>query len=266
MGFKKFSLLIAIRTIFVMANLLLLSLLISGQGYHATILITFILLVFQCLSLARFVSKTNSELVRFLDAARYADYSQRFDLSSLGSGFGELGNAFTDILERFQTVRSAQEEQQRHFKAIVEHVPVPLISISSDSLLTLWNNAARKLFGANHVTTLSDLKPFGEVFAKHLSTVKPGEKRLVNFTIDGMEHQLSISATQILLPQKQETLVSMQDIQSELDIAQLHAWQDLVKVLTHEIMNSITPVASLAKTTVDLVADCKQKSRRLPRA
>jgi two-component system nitrogen regulation sensor histidine kinase NtrY len=264
MGFKKFSIFIAIRTTLVMANLLLLSILISTQGYHATTLIAVILLGFQSLSLVRFVSKTNAELVRFLDAARYADYSQRFDLSSLGSGFGELGSAFTDILERFQTVRCAQEEQQRNLKAIVEHVPVPLISIGSDGLLTLWNNAARKLFGANHVTKLSDLKPFGEEFAKHLSAVKPGERRLVNFTIDGMEHQLSISATQILTPNKQETLVSMQDIQSELDIAQLHAWQDLVKVLTHEIMNSITPVASLAKTTVDLVADCKHKADAYP--
>jgi two-component system nitrogen regulation sensor histidine kinase NtrY len=264
MGFKKFSLFIAIRTIFVMVNLLVLSLLISAQGYHATTLIAFILLVFQCLYLLRFVSKTNAELVRFLDAARYADYSQRFDLSLFGSGFGELGSTFTDILERFQTVRSEQEENQRHLKAIVEHIPVPLISISSDGLLTLWNNAARKLFGANHVTKLSDLTPFGEEFAKHLSTVKPGERRLVNFTIDAMEHQLSISATQIMLTKKQETLISMQDIQSELDIAQVQAWQDLVKVLTHEIMNSITPVASLAKTTVDLVADCKQKAETYP--
>lgn len=264
MGFKKFSLYIAIRTILVMVNLLVLSLLISAEGYHATTLLALACLVFQSLSLVRFVSKTNAELVRFLDAARYADYSQRFDMSSLGSGFGELGSAFTDILERFQTVRSEQIEQQRHLKAIVEHVPVPLISISSDGLLTLWNNAARKLFGANHVTKLSDLIPFGEEFAKHLSAVKPGERRLVHFTIDGMEHQLSISATQILLTNTQETLVSMQDIQSELDIAQLQAWQDLVKVLTHEIMNSITPVASLAKTTVDLVADCKLKANTYP--
>jgi two-component system nitrogen regulation sensor histidine kinase NtrY len=212
----------------------------------------------------RFVAKTNAALVRFLDAARYADYSQRFEMSSLGSGFGELGSAFTDILERFQIVRFEQIEQHRHLKAIVEHVPVPLISISSDGSLTLWNNASRKLFGANHVTKLSDLIPFGAEFAKHLSAVKPGERRLVHFTIDGMEHQLSISATQILLTQKQETLVSMQDIQSELDIAQLQAWQDLVKVLTHEIMNSITPVASLAKTTVDLVADCKHKAGSFP--
>lgn len=264
MDFKKFSIFIAIRIILVMANLLLLSILISSEDYHATTLIAFFLLVSQSLSLVRFVSKTNTELVRFLDAVRYADYSQRFDLSSLGSGFGELGNAFTDILERFQTVSSDQEEQKRHLKAIVEHVPVPLISINSDGLLTLWNNAARTLFGASRVTKLSDLIPFGEEFAKHLSTVKPSEKRLVNFTIDGMEHQLSISATQILLSKKQETLVSMQDIQSELDIAQLQAWQDLVKVLTHEIMNSITPVASLAKTTVDLVSDCKHKASAYP--
>ncbi|MFT5839219.1 MAG: two-component system nitrogen regulation sensor histidine kinase NtrY [Flavobacteriales bacterium] len=264
MGFKKFSLFIAIRTILIMVNLLALTWLITTEGYHAATLVIFALLIFQSIALIGFVSKTNAELVRFLDAARYADYSQRFDLSSLGSGFGELGNAFTDILERFQTVRSEQEEQQRHLKAIVEHVPVPLVSIGSDGLLTLWNNAARKLFGANHVTKLSDLTPFGEEFAKHLSAVKPGERRLLNFTIDTMEHQLSISATQILLTNKQEKLVSMQDIQSELDIAQLQAWQDLVKVLTHEIMNSITPVASLAKTTVDLVADCKHKADSYP--
>jgi nitrogen fixation/metabolism regulation signal transduction histidine kinase len=264
MDFKKFSLFIGLRSVLIMLTLVALTLFITAGGYHAATLTTLLLLILQSVLLIRFVAKTNQELVRFLDAARYADYSQRFELSSLGTGFGELGQAFTDILQRFQTVRSEQEEQQRHLKAIVEHVPVPLLSIGSDGSLTLWNNAARKLFGANHVTKLSDLVPFGEEFAKHLSIVKPGERRLVHFTIDGMEHQLSISATHILLSQKQETLVSMQDIQSELDIAQLQAWQDLVKVLTHEIMNSITPVASLAKTTVDLVADCKEKANAYP--
>jgi len=105
------------------------------------------------------------------------------------------------------------------------------------------------------VTKLDDLLPFGEEFAQYLSSAQIGKKRLISFDIDGMEHQLSISATQILRLNRQETLLSMQDIQSELDIAQLQAWQDLVKVLTHEMMNSITPVASLAKTAVDLVAD-----------
>jgi two-component system nitrogen regulation sensor histidine kinase NtrY len=255
MGFRKFSLIIVARTILLMANLVALTILLTTSGYHAASLVTFVLLIFQSTALLRFIAKTNQELVRFLNAARYADFSQRFELSTLGTGFGELGHAFSDILERFHAVRSDKEEELGHLKAIVEHVPVPILSIDSDGSITLWNNAARKLFGTNEVTKLDDLLPFGEEFAQYLSSAQIGKKRLISFDIDGMEHQLSISATQILRLNRQETLLSMQDIQSELDIAQLQAWQDLVKVLTHEMMNSITPVASLAKTAVDLVAD-----------
>jgi two-component system nitrogen regulation sensor histidine kinase NtrY len=255
MGFKKFSLIIVTRIILLMANLVALTILLTTPGYHAASLAAFALLLFQCAAVLNFISKTNRELVRFLDAARYADFSQHFEFSALGTGFGELGHAFSDILKRFHAVRSGKEEELGHLKAIVEHVPVPILSIDSDGLIKLWNNAARKLFGTNEVTKLDDLLPFGKEFFQYLSSVQIGKKRLIGFDIDGMEHQLSISATQILRSNKLETLVSMQDIQSELDIAQLQAWQDLVKVLTHEMMNSITPVASLAKTAVDLVAD-----------
>lgn len=264
MGFKTFSVLIALRTLLIMGSLVLLTFLLNIPGYHAATFVTTVVLTLLCLELTRFVTKTNAELVRFLDAARYADFSQRFELSSMGSGFEELGNAFSDILQRFQTVRAAKEEELRHLKALVEHVPVPLMSVQGDGQLTLWNNAARRLFGANFVSKLNDLSEFGDEFYKRVTQVKPGERHLVNFEIDGMDLQLSMSATQITLPGKQETLFSMQDIQSELDTAQLQAWQDLVRVLTHEIMNSITPVASLANTAVDLVEDAKSKVANHP--
>ena len=82
--------------------------------------------------------------------------------------------------------------------------------------------------------------------------------------IDDTPHQLSVAATAITIGQQQELLISLQDIQSELDTAQLSAWQDLVRVLTHEIMNSITPVASLAKTAVDLVDDVAEQVASQP--
>jgi PAS domain S-box-containing protein len=264
MGFKKFSFLIAARTILVILNLVALTWFITSPGYHTTTFVFATLLIFQCISLTRFVEKTNAELTRFLDAARYADYSQRFELKPLGAGFGDLSNAFTDILKRFQHTSSQQEEEKKHFKAIVEHVPVPLISLNSNGNLSLLNHASRKLFGVNHVTKWQDLIAFGEEFAQRVSSIQAGERHLVHFDIDGMEHQLAISATQIRLPHSHEILISMQDIQSELDSAQLQAWQDLVKVLTHEIMNSITPVASLAKTAVDLVEDSKTKAQHYP--
>lgn len=264
MGFKRFSILIIVRTSLIMASLVLLTLLYTEPGYHTATLVCLLLLIGQSVELIRYVSRTNAELTRFFDAARYADFSQRFELTSLGSGFGELGAAFSDVLERFRVARSATEEELRHLKAVIEHVPVPLMSISNKEHITLWNNAARRLFGSNQVTRLADLNVFGEAFAKQLSSITAGEKKLVDFEIDGMDLQLSIAATQVMLPGRQEVLLSLQDIQSELDSAQLQAWQELVRVLTHEIMNSITPVASLANTAVDLIEDAKQKVNHLP--
>jgi len=264
MDFKKFSLLIIIRTTLAIVTLLLISATFSAEGYHAVSLLLCITVIAQFYEIIRFVAKTNAELVRFLDAARYADFSQRFNFKNVGSGFDELGTAFADILEKLQTVRSQQEEEVKRLKAIIEHVPTPLISIQNNGKVTQLNNSARRLFGTNPLTQIQDFQQFSTEFASSIPHLKAGEKQLHNIEIDGMRHRLSVSATELMLGGNKELLLSMQDIQSELDTAQLQAWQDLVRVLTHEIMNSITPVASLAQTAADLVDDIKEKSESVP--
>lgn len=264
MGFSRFSILIGIRTTLIMLNLLVLSYLLLNPGYHAASVATILLLVVQCYGIVKFVSTTNTELVRFFEAAKHADYSQRFDLSRLGSGFVELGDAFSAILSNFQHVRYEREEELKHLKAVIEHVPVPLISIQQEGMITLWNNSARRLFGASRILRIDDLAQFGPEFEHQLTSIKAGERRLVDFKIDGMAHQLSLSMTDVNVAGKHERLLSLQDIQNELDANQMKAWQDLVRVLTHEIMNSITPVASLASTAVDLIDDTKSKVKGQP--
>ncbi|WP_416307010.1 sensor histidine kinase [Neptunicella sp. SCSIO 80796] len=264
MGFNRFSLLLSIRIVLLMLMVILFSAFVSQSGYQAASLLVLLLLIVQGLEVVRFIRKTNTELTRFLQAARYSDFSQRFEFQHLGAGFAELGQAFSEILTRFQTTRADQEQQLRHLKAIVEHVPVPLMSIHANDQIVLWNNSARRLFGSHHVQRLSDLTQFGDDFSRQLTTLQAGERRLVDFVVDDMQHQLAVSATQIILAGQSERLLSLQDIQSELDKAQLQAWQDLVRVLTHEIMNSITPVASLARTAVDLVEDSKHKAQNVP--
>ena len=263
MDFKRFSLLIVIRTVLAMVTLVLLTQAITHQGYHASMLLLSIILIIQFIEITRFIAKTNAELVRFFDAIRHADFSQRFELKALGTGFDELGSTFTDILKRIQKVRSSQESELRQIKAIVEHVPVPLLSIANNGTVTLWNNSVRRLFGTHAITKIEDLAQFDSEFPNKLQSILAGERTLVNITIDDMEHRLIISATEITTATHREILLSLQDIQSELAVAQLQAWQDLVSVLTHEIMNSITPVASLAKTAVDLVEDVQQKTKKL---
>ncbi len=264
MDFNRFSRLIALRAVLTILSLILLSQAIIHDGYQVTSVLLIMVVVCQFVELTCFITKTNTELVRFFDAIRHADFSQRFELKQLGHGFDELGVTFTDILARLQKVRANQETELRQTKAILEHVPVPLISINQHGKVTLLNNSVRRLFGSNTVTHIDDFAKFNADLPKKLLAILAGEHTLVNINIDEMEHKLIVSATEITTASQRETLLSMQDIQSELARAQLQAWQELVSVLTHEIMNSITPVASLAKTTVDLVGDVKEKTVNLP--
>jgi two-component system nitrogen regulation sensor histidine kinase NtrY len=135
-----------------------------------------------------------------------------------------------------------------------------LLTVHGDGSVTLRNNAARRLFGTVQVTQLGDLRQFGTSLHKAVEEAVPGLRELIEFSVDGVEHKLTLATTEIIVGREKERLISLQDIQTELDVNQAQAWQDLVRVLTHEIMNSITPVTSLAATASDLVDDMLRKA------
>jgi nitrogen fixation/metabolism regulation signal transduction histidine kinase len=255
MVFRFFVVALLLRLVLVGAAMALVLLLLLQPGYHAATLLASIVLAILVAELWRYVSRTNREVARFLDAVRFADYSQRFDFEKAGSGFASLGRTFTAIIDEMRERRTDQESEMRHLKALIEHIPVPLMTVHADSAITLQNNAARRLFGATHVTRVSDLRQFGSGFARAVDEAIPGDRELVTFTVEGAEYQLTLAATEIIIEGDRERLISLQDIQSEIDATQAEAWQDLVRVLTHEIMNSITPVTSLAQTASELVDD-----------
>jgi two-component system nitrogen regulation sensor histidine kinase NtrY len=262
MIFKRFLLFLMVRLVFVGLAMALALWLWLRPGMHSATLLALILLTVLVAELWRYVSRTNRDVARFLDAARYADYSQRFDFKKDGSGFDTLGQTFTEIIDRMRERGTDQEARLRGLRALVEHIPVPLMTLHADGSITLQNNAARRLFGAEHVTALRDLRKFGFSFASAVDSAVPGERQLVKFTVEGIEYHLTLAATEIVVASSIERLISLQDIQSELDATQAEAWEDLVRVLTHEIMNSITPVTSLAQTAADVVDDVIEKVSR----
>jgi two-component system nitrogen regulation sensor histidine kinase NtrY len=259
MTYKIFPAALVGRLIVLQLIMLSVAWLAITPGYYAGLIIATIVLLVVSFELWLFTRRTNDEVNRFLDAARYGDFSQRFKFTRYGAGFENLGETFTDILEKLRGLRSEQETDLRHLKALVEHVPVPLFSLHSDQSVSLQNNAARRLFGTMPVVQANDLLQFGSDFHKGVVDSVPGSRELVTFSHDGMERQMTLSATEVILGNRQEKLISLQDIQSELDVAQVEAWQDLVRVLTHEIMNSITPVSSLAQTASNLTEDMIEK-------
>ena len=260
MAFERFSLKLAARLLLLLLVIGMAAWLLVNGGYPAATLLAVATGFLLAMELSRFVARTNQELARFLDAVRYADFGQRFTFPGSGAGFGELGETFTHILDRFREDRRLQERELKHLKALVEHVPVPLISVYADDRISLWNNAARRLFGQQSIQHLEDLSQFGPELAAAVRRIRPGERRLVRMEADDLSQSLTLSASQIVTSGSTERLISLHNIQTELDGMQLDAWQALVRVLTHEIMNSMTPLASLARTASDVVSDASAQT------
>ena len=255
MVFKGFATRLSLRAALLTAALATLAYLLVFQDAPVLTALVAMASIVLLLALLRFVKRTNAEVTRFAEALRYADFGQRFQMPHLGSGFTELGEALSAAIAGFQRSRSEQEASLRHLQALTEQVPVPLVSLFPDGRVALRNNAARRLFGGHTVNRQQDLAAFGADLPAALGRLAPGERCLVVLSADDLTQRALVSATEIVTPNGPEKLLSLQNIQSELDGAQLQAWQDLVRVLTHEIMNSITPVASLARTAATLVDD-----------
>ncbi|GJM11325.1 MAG: histidine kinase [Lysobacteraceae bacterium] len=258
---RSFATELAVRVGLLTICLLGLAVATIKPGYYALAVVMLLLSVLQVIGLYQSVARSNRELQRFFEAARHQDHGQGFRLASQGAGFEDLAVQLSQVMAASQQSRTKAEESLKRASSLIDQVPVPLLSLYQDGKVRLHNHAARHLFGRVQVQHTDDLEVFGQPFVDALSSITAGRRQLVAMADDGYERQLTVSATQLTTGSDTEQLISLQDIQSELDDVQLQSWQDLVRVLTHEIMNSITPVASLANTTADLVDDVQAKLR-----
>jgi nitrogen fixation/metabolism regulation signal transduction histidine kinase len=218
-----------------------------------------VVLVLAVAGLLRYVESTNRKLAQFLLAVQHSDYSQTFSSAGQGRSFDDLAATMDGVLERLRATRGEREEQAIFLRTLVQHVPVALVAIEEDGQVTLFNNAARRLFGVSQPHKIQHCRLLGEELGAAVLAIAAGQQVIVRASRAGELLQLNLSATLLRQRGRSEKLVCIQDISSELEARELEAVQKLMRVLSHEVMNSITPITSLAETAADDLAALGQE-------
>ncbi|HHP7240161.1 MAG TPA: PAS domain-containing sensor histidine kinase [Cyclobacteriaceae bacterium] len=206
------------------------------------------LVVYQVYLLINFLEKSNRELVSFLESIKYDDFSHSYPEKNDGSSLDALYTEFNAVIRKFREIRAEKEAQYQYLKTIVQHVGIGIVTINKDGDVQIINSAAKKLLGINQLRNINQLKSESPELVTSIRELKTGGRDLIKISRKGEEIQLSIYAIQLTMQSKEFKLISIQNIQSELEEKEMEAWQNLIRVLTHEIMNSVTPISSLAST------------------
>lgn len=249
--FKRFRVQVILRILLLSATIFGFFYFILATQLYTTMLVTGFLILYQVFALIRCVERTNQYLSRFFLAIKYGDFSQTFTGKELGGSFRELVTAFDEVMDKVRQTRSEKEEHYRYLQTIVRHVGIGLMAFKADGSVDLINTAAKRMLKVARLKNIQSLNSFSQSLVDAFFSLKAGEKALVKIPDQDME--LALHAAEFRLKDQKYILVSLQNIQSELQEKEMEAWQTLIRVLTHEIMNSMTPITSMAATVIDLL-------------
>ncbi len=252
MVFRRFSTLCLIRLL-----LLTLTLGLAAHYFHARswsmLALLSLLAVWQFFALLHYINKTNRDLARFIEAIRYGDGSLSMKDDKIGASFSALQGVFAGVFETLRKTRMEKEEHFQYLQTVVQHVGMGLIVFQPDGRVELINNAAKQLFKIPRLRNIAELKEKSPELVETLFRLPAREKGFVKVEDAADALYLALYATEFKMHGRFHRLVSLQNIHRELEEKEMEAWQKLIRVLTHEIMNSVTPISSLASTIHDLM-------------
>ncbi len=245
---KRFSLLVIIRITLLMLTLTGLAFIFAKTELFFNQIILLSIVIIQVAELIRFITFTNRELAKLLLAIRYSDFSISFKGKKHGKSFQELQDAFVEIIEAFKKVSVEKEAQFRFLKVIVDNVNVGIIAIKEEHQIELMNKTAQTLLGVGVPNYWKQLQQLSPQFSREFSEMDDNERKLVELNVKGDKLQISAHVTRLKILNFRYSIITFQNIKSEIEQKEIEAWHKLIRILTHEIMNSVTPITSLTET------------------
>ena len=264
--FKRFELRIIIRVIFMFAVLCLAAVtVIQAQFIYLIIIIPVV--AWQLSDFYRFFHKTQSELEQFVESIHYRDFSRHFDVRHAPDELKNMRKGFNDINSTFKVISREKETQYLYLQKILELVETGILSYEVESGTVVWmNDSLKKILGMPYLKSLQSLEKRDVYLFREIQQLQPGAGKIISISRDNGIVKVLASATAFQTDNKTYKLAAFQNVNEALDEAEAKAWQKLLSVMTHEIMNSVAPISSLADTMLDRLQKATEFMREQPAA
>lgn len=255
MGFDNFRANVLLRVLIFVALCLVTTWGWVNTNWIVTPIVCALLIVASAGELVYYVEKSTRELTTFLSFVANHDFSTPIRLPHKGRVFTELQDAYQLLAGEFRRLNRQKAANHQYLEAVIEHVGVALFCLDSNGDVKMMNEPARRLLGLPHVNSLRTLSRVDERLPGLIEGLNDGERALFSVKRGEETLQLVLYATTFELLEQHYKLVSFQNIRNELDRQEIDSWQRLIRVLTHEIMNSVTPVTSLSRLIRETMID-----------
>lgn len=244
--FKNFRLNILIRfgiILVLFAALVLTAILTDLWSMVFWILVAIIIMV---VDFIRYVEKFKNHFLGFLDAVNQGDFSMTFQEGRKENMDERLHGMLNDLNKKFRRLRLDKESRNQYLNTVMDHISVGLISYNDKGEITLMNRAAGELLRKPYLRKIDSLRHVDERLYHAVLNLSTEDRTLVKVIIGNELRHISLQATELKISEGYEKVISLQDIKNELDEKELESWQKLVRVINHEIMNSVIPISTLA--------------------
>ena len=248
MTFKNYQWQILWRVLLLFGMLCLTAFVILREQYMYTVFIVPIV-IFQVVDFYRFHRKAADEVEQFVESIHYRDFSRYFDVKHAPLELQPLRKGFNEINTTFKVMSKEKETQYQYLQKILELVDTGILSYEHATGEIGWmNEAFKKMLGIPYLKTIHSLDKRDANLYREVLALRPGDNKVVDITHDKNASKVLLTATAFQTGGRIYKLIAFQNVSEALDETESKAWQKLLSVMTHEIMNSVAPISSLAET------------------
>ncbi len=262
MIYKNLYINIVIRAILLAATCFAFSFIYFSSKDVLLLVNIFLLIVLQVYLVIYKLNKTNRDLTGFFAAIQNDDSSIIYERMAPDRNFRNLYRNFDEINNRIRRLKIESITRNLYLQNVVDHIGVGLLSFDDNDNIDILNNATRNLIKTSGMKKLNRLEKVSKSLPVLLRELKPGEQRLIKIRTEDELLQLAVKASVFKMEERKIKLISFQNIKNELEEKELESWQKLIRILTHEIMNSISPISSTIKTIKGFLTDSDTKKTK----